>query len=109
MSTVQDEAEIGPAKSTNDQAEGELGGDGNATTVGAPEKSDEEEDENSVIATSTTFRGYQGQNLDPQDDSNLASVPTLERPSSADGSLSIPDDTPSVQVGHRRPGSQSGH
>lgn len=107
MSTAQNEAENGPATFREDDdnhGEEDLEGDGGENTgdipIQLPERPDEAGDGNSVVATSATSRGYQ--NLDQEHheaDSNLESSTTPERPSSADGSLSIPDDTPSIQVG----------
>lgn len=112
MSTVQDEAEVGRVQSTNDEeseADGGPENDENRPVGGIPirtlqrpykeEKGEEEEQEDtSLNAAGTSFRSYERHDLDMQGDSSLASSPALGRPSSADGSLSIPDDTPSIQV-----------
>lgn len=104
MSTVQDEAEVGRVQSTGDEgSEADRGpeNDGNRPVGGFPvrtlERSDEEEDK-SLIASNKNYRSYEGHDLYVQADSSLASSPALGRPSSADDSLSIPDDTPSIQV-----------
>lgn len=110
MSTVQDEAEVGRVQSTNDEeSEADRGpeNDENRTVGGNPvrtlrrpyeeEKGEEEEEDKSLNAAGTSFRSHERHDLDMQEDSSLASSPALGRPSSADGSLSIPDDTPSIQ------------
>lgn len=103
MSTVQDEAEVGRVQSTGDEgseADRVPENDGNRPVGGFPvrtlERSNEED--KSLNASSKSHRSYEGHDLNMQEDSSLASSPALGRPSSADGSLSIPDDTPSIQV-----------
>lgn len=106
MSTVRADAGIVPAQSTRDEERGadrRFQEDESPATGRLPERSVEEpdelgDDEHSLIRRSTSFRGYQDSDPDNQNDSDLASSPALGRPSSADGSLSIPDDTPSIQV-----------
>lgn len=106
MSTVQDEAEVGRVQSASDEgSEADRGpeNDENGPLGGFPVRTlerpyEEEEDTTSLIATRTSLRSYERHDLDMQEDSSLASSPALGRPSSADGSLSIPDDTPSIQV-----------
>lgn len=104
MSTVQDEAEVGRVQSTSDEgseADRAPKNDGNGPVGGFPvrtlERSDEEEDK-SLNASSKGYRSSEGHDLDMQANPSLASSPALGRPSSADDSLSIPDDTPSIQV-----------
>lgn len=113
MSTAQNEAENGPAMfgEDDDNHRGEaVEGDGGESTGDLstraperPEKPIEGGNAKSVVATSATIsRGYQNPDQEHHEaDSNLESSTTPERPSSADGSLSIPDDTPSIQVGFR--------
>ena len=106
MSTVRDDAGIAPAQSTSEEERGfdrESRDDESKATGRLPGRTLEEaegegEDEHGLIQTGISFRGYK--DLDPhvQEDSDLASSPAFGRPSSADGSLSIPDDTPSIQV-----------
>lgn len=106
MSTVRDDAGIAPAQSTSDDERGgerESRNDESKTTGRLPgqtleEPEEEGEDEHSLIPTDISFRGYKDYDPDIQEDSDLASSPAFGRPSSADGSLSIPDDTPSIQV-----------
>lgn len=106
MSTAQNEAENGPAmfSQDDDHKDEDLEGDGGESTddfpIRVPERRNEGGDRNSVVATSATSRGYKNPDQEHHEaDSNLESSTTPERPSSADGSLSIPDDTPSIQVG----------
>lgn len=109
MSTAQNEAENGPAMfGEDDHNHGEdLEDDGGESTGDLPLQASErievtngDEDENIVVATSATSRGLQTPDQEHHEaDSNLESSTTPERPSSADGSLSFPDDTLSIQVG----------
>lgn len=60
-----------------------------------------EEEDDSIATSLEGFRGNGGQTQDfgSEDSASIqATRPDLGRPSSADGSVSIPDDTPSVQV-----------
>lgn len=109
MSTAQNEAENGPAMfGEDDHNHGEdLEDDGGESTCDLPLQASErievingDEDGNIVVATSATSRGLQNpdQEQHHEADSNLESSTTPEGPSSADGSLSIPDDTLSIQV-----------
>lgn len=108
MSTVQDEAEVGRVLSTNEEeSEADRGpeNDENRAVGGFPVRTlerhyeeEEEEQDKSLNATGTSLRSYERHDRDMQEDSSSASSPALGRPSSADGSLSIPDDTPSIQV-----------
>lgn len=109
MSTAQNEAENGPAMVREDDhnhGEEDLEGGGGESAGDFPlrvperiEITNGDGDGNSVVATSATSPGYQNPDLEHHEaDSNLESSTTLERLSSADGSLSIPDDTPSIQV-----------
>lgn len=110
MSTAQNEAENGPATVREDDdnhGEEDLEGDGGQSAgdflIWVAErielKNGDGEGDN-VVATSATSRGYQNPDQEHHEaDSNLDSSTAPERPSSADGSLSIPDDTPSIQVG----------
>ncbi|KAL8635262.1 MAG: hypothetical protein Q9228_007228, partial [Teloschistes exilis] len=71
----------------------------NVTTIGMEEAAEEEEEEtaSSIIRNPNGYHALQEQ--DEMDTLNQSSPPAIvERPSSADGSLSIPDDTPSIQV-----------
>lgn len=105
MSTVQHEAEVGRVQSGSDEgSEADRGPENheNAPLGGFPvrtlERPYEAEEDTSLLATGTSLRSYERHDLDMQEDSSLASSPALGRPSSADGSFSIPDDTPSIQV-----------
>lgn len=109
MSTAQNEAENGPAMFRGDDEHGEEAreGDGGESAGDfptrvpeSPERSNEDKDGVTVVATGAPSRRYQNTDQEHHEaDSNLESSTTPERPSSADGSLSIPDDTPSIQVG----------
>ena len=60
---------------------------------------DEESESTAVSDNSLRHNGEQvGESAGKVQGSTQATRPELGRPSSADGSLSIPDDTPSVQV-----------
>ena len=114
MSTAPDEAEDGPEESisrseSGDESESqeEAGEYENslpseiATSV-LQETEDNATEANILATAATTFERLQRQRAEDEDSlddgSNLASRPGLERPSSADGSLSTPDDSPSIQV-----------
>lgn len=110
MSTAQNEAENGPAMFREDEhnhgeedLEGDGGGSAGDLPIRVPERTEIINGDgygNSVVATSATSRGHQNPDQEHHEaDSNLESSTTPERLSSADGSLSIPDDTPSIQVG----------
>lgn len=110
MSTAQNEAENGPAMFREDDDEQgeearegdrwESAGDFPTRVPERSERPNEDKDGIKVVATSATSRRYQNTDQEHHEvDSNLESSTTPERPSSADGSLSIPDDTPSIQVG----------
>lgn len=105
MSTARDEADAGP-ESSADEA-----GSVSESKKGGEEQSDHEGDLRR--GTKTALHGHDetassaGEDVEfddyvqPDQTTDLASkdAPTImERPSSADGSLSIPDDTPSLQV-----------
>ena len=100
MSAAKDEAEDGPAElSTEDSGHEE-------------ELSQDHEDEQSQEEELLTPRLSKPNGFEEEEDSLASnndvesedfgplqtSSPVLERPSSADGSLSIPDDSPSLQV-----------
>ena len=100
MSAVTHEAEQGPLDLNNQD---------DASTEGA---SQDEETEPTQKGDLLTLKSSRPNRVEEEDDS-LASynhveseefgplqtpIPVLERPSSADGSLSIPDDSPSLQV-----------
>lgn len=107
MSTVQDEAEAGRVQVTSEEGrEADRGheNDEDRLVGGLPVRTvetpyEEEEEDKSLNAASTSLQSYERHDLDMQEHSSLASSPALGRPSSADGSLSIPDDMPSIQVG----------
>ena len=116
MSSAQDEADDGPI---HDDSEEESRNDNlvldiadipshgrKDLTAGSHEAKNEvevEEDKESVTASSDHTPLKNGTHLSDQGTSippvSRDSTPEIGRPSSADGSLSIPDDTPSVQVG----------
>jgi hypothetical protein len=116
MSTVPDEADRGPEETKSEfdsdiesvqKSSARDGGDGGAEEP--PKISDileevrhEAEEDNAVRPNGRVFGGYKqiGQDKAEQDgkDKEMPATPVRERPSSADGSLSTPDDTPSIQV-----------
>ena len=115
MSTVQDEADAGPidlksevesdssSNGANSGQDGELFDPDPSSRIveilqEARQDKSEEED---LRSNDGVFQGYGRFNQDeaPRDDIRATSPnPTQGQPSSADGSLSTPDDTPSVQV-----------
>lgn len=107
MSAVQNEADDGPESFSNDgeiQEENILvdGKQGSTETPPLPTQDERDEDgeEDSFAEISTSFKGYSRQTQNPRDEGSESSplIPlALERPSSADESVSIPNDTPSVQ------------
>ncbi|KAI4200077.1 MAG: hypothetical protein LQ350_004216 [Teloschistes chrysophthalmus] len=106
MSAATDEADLGPELHTSDiesdQDDQEVlkqqGFRRNVTNNGMGEAAEEEETASSTIRNLNGYDAFQEQ--DDELDSPSESTPPaiVERPSSADGSLSIPDDTPSIQV-----------
>ena len=100
MSTARDEADEGPELPTGN------GGDETCETGIALEERFEVSDERgepgqSEDSASLTLQNDYQENLAQEEDSHNGSPssPQIDRlPSSADGSLSIPDDTPSFQV-----------
>lgn len=105
MSAARDEADAGPEVSTNDVGNDPGSGQGDEEQRdheaidwrGTRTVSHNEEEASSSIAEELEFDDY----VQPDQPTHLGSriAPgTTERPSSADGSLSIPDDTPSLQV-----------
>lgn len=100
MSAAKDEAEDGPL---------ELKDDDHSTRKEAPQDNENEQTQEEELLTpkSSKPNGFEEEDdslasnneLDREDFGPLqTSSPVLERPSSADESLSIPDDTPSLQV-----------
>ena len=114
MSTVEDEADLGPEENTSD--------DGSDSTIQSNVQHEHEEDiyaesripqilqearegENEGIHESSRARAKPGHNTvksisEDESENGLEVLPNLtgERLSSADGSVSMPDDTPSIQV-----------
>ena len=105
MSAVRDEADEGPEDITEvRKGDEEINGENCAVeTVTAHDRNREEEaddeDDTSEEANGNTVQGFKRQQKRAQIDHSDATPtsPALGRPSSADGSISIPDDTPSVQ------------
>ena len=106
MSSVQGEADNGHAQSSDEKNEQE---ENNANidydndeiaSFGTLEEPREREDEESLTPNGATFddSGSHIPEVRDGDSEHSRSHRALERPSSADGSLSIPDDTSSVQV-----------
>ena len=114
MSSAQDEADNGHADLTEDEKDEEEGKNENveedndeiASFGELQEPGEHEDEEESLIRNGATLRNSGSQVIDTREEgsenSDLPSRPALERPSSADGSLSIPDDTPSIQVCKQR-------
>ena len=114
MSTALDEAEDGQEESISrgegeddNESEEEVGKHSHNSPSEIAVRTLQEIEDNSIEANSpatasTTFRRVQRQRAEdgdsPDDRSNRVSHPGLERLSSADGSLSSPDDSPSIQV-----------
>lgn len=107
MSTAQNEAENGPAMFGGDDHNHseDLEVDGGESAGDLPLRASERiemingDGDGNIVATSATSRGLHIPEQEHHEaDSNLESSTTPERPSSADGSLSIPD-TLSIQVG----------
>ena len=108
MSSVQDEAENGHAKLSVDEENEEEGNDESAghenddvASFGTLEEPIDRENEESSIRNGKDLHGLNSQQVKTQDqEPENSDLPNRapERPSSADGSLSIPDDTPSIQV-----------
>lgn len=106
MSAARDEADTGPEISTNefesdpesgqgeDEEQLDLGSGAQRRTGISPK---DQTGTSSAIAEAVEFDDY----VEPDEPTNLGTTggPGItETPSSADGSLSIPDDTPSLQV-----------
>ena len=110
MSAVKDEAENGQldfeseegytAKQGLEEDEDEQADEDDAPTPSLGQvNGDEEGKSTSVNNNSLRHNGEQMEKLASEVQGSIqATRPELGRPSSADGSLSIPDDTPSVQV-----------
>ena len=113
MSTVKDEADDGPldvhgeggagekplVEDESDQAQ-----EDGFPTLNPGQSNGIEEEDDSIAAGLEGFRGNGRQAQDSGSEKSVqiqATRPDLGRPSSADGSVSIPDDTPSVQVSSR--------
>lgn len=119
MSTDQDAADVGPAEAslsdgkdrskiaeeglqngewngTGHRQDGGLGGSNGAVSE------EEEEDNRTITANHHTFDDYadlnQSEEPGKEHSAEETSLQALEEPSSADGSISVPDDLPSVQV-----------
>lgn len=105
MSTVKDEAEIGRTQSEIDEESGserrkdDDEDEFSRSPSGLVPVEERDEDFNSLSAGSVGSQIRNNHGLTLLRNRNLESSPVLQRPSSADGSLSIPDDTPSIQVG----------
>lgn len=110
MSSVQDEANSGHVQLTDDEkSEGE---EDNANieqdndeiaSFGTLEEPGNHEHEGESLTPNGAFLLDSGSHIpetrgEESENSDLPSHRVLERPSSADESLSIPDDTPSIQV-----------
>ena len=118
MSTVENETDIGPNESDTDTegtqylktdndrpTEGSTDGDLPPSIVGILEDVRHEEQGEEDRTFSSRFSTAYGNTLDQEEqessdviNGDVLASPGKERPSSADGSFSIPDDTPSVQV-----------
>lgn len=94
MSAARNEADTGPDNGTNEDSHLEYGQDQDVpeisfTTEAETVREDEEETSDAVLLNAKNQRYQPYQPTSPD---------IAEKPSSADGSLSIPDDTPSLQV-----------
>lgn len=106
MSTVYDEAELGRTQSSGDdesETERQNGDIESEAGEGPPipilnEPDEGEDDRDSLRNTGVSFRRYAGERPNTQESSTLGFSQNSERPQSPNGSLSIPDDTPSIQV-----------
>ena len=118
MSSAKDEAEIGRTKLEDDEEDGsekleegedeeeeeekeEGDKDEPPRSLSGPaplEFEDRHGDDNNLNAKTSTSRIRNGHGSDSPQLFNTKSYIHVGRPSSADGSLSIPDDTPSIQV-----------
>ncbi|KAI4267216.1 MAG: hypothetical protein L6R38_008358 [Xanthoria sp. 2 TBL-2021] len=93
MSAARNEADTGPDNGTNEDSHLEYGQDQDVpeisfTTEAETVREDEEETSDAVLLNAKNQRYQPYQPTSPD---------IAEKPSSADGSLSIPDDTPSLQ------------
>ncbi|KAL9578669.1 MAG: hypothetical protein Q9212_005574 [Teloschistes hypoglaucus] len=106
MSTATDEADLGPELHTSDresdqddqEALKKQGLRKNVTNSGMEEAAEEEETASSTIRNLNRYDASQEQDNGLNSPNESTPPAIVERPSSADGSLSIPDDTPSIQV-----------
>ena len=101
MSAAKDEAEDGPLEVDNDD-------DGNIKQTSRGDENEQTQEEELLTPKLSKPNGFEEENeslasnndVESEDFGPLqTSSPVPERPSSADGSLSIPDDSPSLQVG----------
>lgn len=108
MSAAIDEADLGPELHTSDiesdwddqEAPKEHEVRKNVTKRPTEQFAEEEETANSVVPNLNGYDASQEQD-DGMGNTKQSPPPVIvERPSSADGSLSIPNDTPSIQVRH---------
>lgn len=98
MSAARNEADTGPDYETNDDSDLEYGREQDVpeisfTTEAGTVPGNDEETSNAVLLNAESPRQHQSYQPDHPTSPDIA-----EQPSSADGSLSIPDDTPSLQV-----------
>ena len=101
MSAAKDEAEDGPLEVDNED-------DGNIKETSRGDENEQTQEEELLTPKSSKPNGFEDEDeslaskndVESEDFGPLqTSSPVPERPSSADGSLSIPDDSPSLQVG----------
>ncbi|CAO1598245.1 Vacuolar protein sorting-associated protein 8 [Xanthoria calcicola] len=97
MSAARNEADTGPDYETNDDSDLEYGREQDVpeisfTTEAGTVPGNDEETSNAVLLNAESPRQHQSYQPDHPTSPDIA-----EQPSSADGSLSIPDDTPSLQ------------
>ena len=101
MSTAQDEAESGHYDSKEQEREDpkvQTAPDGTFFEPVQEDPGEGKDNDHSSSGTTTSFRKFKEHTSNLRTELSPTASPTLERPSSADGSLSIPDDTPSIQV-----------
>lgn len=104
MSAAKDEADAGPEFSTDDAESdprsGKRGEEQSDQEINIPKGTGtvphDGEEISSSVAGDIEFNDY----VQPSQSTDIGGLDPIstERPSSADGSLSIPDDTPSLQV-----------
>lgn len=114
MSTVQGTADFGPEESASDQGSDSTldtsaryniqNGAAARPQIILDQRAVQGEDEESFLRINGSRASHDQGNADNEDGGSVADIdslvsPAREKLSSADGSVSTPDDTPSIQVG----------